>query len=95
MLGTVLTCVLCHSVFISVLVFIDSSFDPGDSFCHLSIFTLFQIPQLSQCTAVSAFFQHQMEAANYVCLANSGCLVKSYFWSSSCSSECLAQGPHP
>ena len=80
MLGTVLTCILCHSVFSSVLVFIDSSFDPGDSFCHLSIFVLFWIPQRSQCTALSAFPQLQAEAADYICLANSDCLVKSYFW---------------
>lgn len=80
MLGTVLTGILCRSVFISVLVFIDFSFDPCDSFCHLSIFVLFQIPQRSQCTALSAFPQLQAEAADYICLANSDHLVKSYFY---------------
>lgn len=41
-----------------------------------SIFMPFLITQHSQCTSLSAFSQLQVEAANYICLANSDCLAK-------------------
>lgn len=46
----------------------------------MTILVLLQIPQCTHCAVLSASPQLQTEVANYLCLANSDCLVITYFW---------------